>query len=549
MRKLLLLALSLLGLFDSVYLWWAYTSDSRPLVCIGGGCDVVRASPFAHAWGIPLPVYGVVMYALLVVLVFLQPLVEPPVARSLRLGLVVIAGAGFLTSLYLTSIEAFVLHAWCAWCVVSALAVTLILLLAILDAARPSLASPSGAPGAMMAMAPLNLRANVTVLAAALVLGAPTFYWLSHHGGPPPLTPSSQEALNKRLVRPFSHSTGNADASVTVVEFGDFECPVCGAEEPTVRELRQKYGDRVRFVFRQFPLMSLHPFAEKAAEASECAAEQGKFWEAVEKLYAEQNDLSEPALMRDAADLGLDQARFRACLESGAMAERVRRDLIDGQVLHVDRTPTFFVADQIVAGQIPLDRFSALIDHQLREHATAASSRAASAGGTAAAQPAGQPGGPGAASKADDDPGSPGTSLPSLSGSAFSNLPSFGVTCSEEEARKKQPVLIHTDEARQLYADPSKAQFVDVRPPKDFQGKRIPKAINIPIEEISQHWNSLPNGKTIVFYEGGRGAGDICAASRNAGRILLEHGFSPERVKVYQDGLAGWQKAGLPVTP
>ncbi|HLW79647.1 MAG TPA: thioredoxin domain-containing protein [Terriglobia bacterium] len=534
MRKVWLLALSLLGLFDSLYLLWAYTSSSRPLVCIGGGCDVVRASPFAHAWGVPLPVYGVVMYAALALIIFVQPLVAPPLAHSLRLGLTVLAGAGFLTSLYLTSIEGFVLHAWCAWCVVSALAVTLILLLAILEVARPSPPPASGA------MAPGGLRVNVTVLGVALAVGTPAFYWLAHHGGPPPLERSTQEALNERLVRPFSHSTGSPDAPVTVVEFGDFQCPVCGAEEPTLRELRQKYGNRIRFVFRQFPLMSLHPLAEKAAEASECAADQGKFWEAVEKLYAEQNDLSLPALMRDAADLGLDQTRFTQCLQSGAMTERVVRDIEDGHALHVDRTPTFFVADQVLAGQIPLDRFSALIDDQLRQQAAAPES----AGRTAATAA------PPSATKAQEDPGSTGALLPGSPGGAFQQIPTYGsVVCSEDEARKKQPVLVHTDVARQLYADPSKTLFVDVRPPKDFQGARIPKAINIPIEEMSQHWSSLPNNKTIVFYEGGRGAGDICAASRNAGRILLEHGVNPDRVRVYQEGLAAWEKAGLPVTP
>lgn len=532
MRKVWLLALSLLGLFDSLYLLWAYTSSSRPLVCIGGGCDVVRASPFAHAWGVPLPVYGVLMYAALVLILVVQPLVAPPLGHSLRLALTVLAGVGFLTSLYLTSIEAFVLHAWCAWCVVSALAVTLILLLAILEVVRPLPPDPG-------AMAPGSLRASVTVLGVALALGAPAFYWLAHHGGPPPLERSSQEALNERLVRPFSHSTGSPDAAVTVVEFGDFECPVCGAEEPTLRELRQKYRNQVRFVFRQFPLMSLHPQAEKAAEASECAADQGKFWEAVEKLYAEQNDLSLPALMRDAADLGLDQTRFAQCLQSGRMTERVVRDIEDGHALHVDRTPTFFVADQVLAGQIPLDRFSALIDDRLRQEAAAQS-----AGGTAAAVT------PPPGTKVQDDPGSPEALLPSGPGGAFQQIPTYGgVACSEDEAKKRQPVLVHTDEARKLYADPAKTLFVDVRPPKDFQSARIPKAINIPIEEMSQHWSSLPNDKTIVFYEGGRGAGDICAASRNAGRILLEHGINTDRVRVYQEGLAAWEKAGLPVTP
>ncbi|HEV2492936.1 MAG TPA: thioredoxin domain-containing protein [Terriglobia bacterium] len=529
MRKAVLLALSLVGLFDSVYLWWVYTSASRTLVCIGGGCDVVRASPFAHAWGVPLPAFGAVMYAALVVLLFAQPLVSAAREHSLRLAVAVISGAGFLTSLYLTSIEAFVLHAWCAWCVVSAIAVTLILLLSILEAARPA---PPAEPGVAP---PAPLRLNVALLVIAVALGAPAFYWLSHHGELPPLQQASREAINARLVRADSHTIGNPDAPVTVVEFGDFECPVCGAEEPTVRELRQRYANRIRFVFRQFPIMSLHPQAEKAAEASECAAEQGKFWEAVEKLYAEQSDLSEPALMRDAADLGLDQARFGQCLKSGAEAERVRRDLEDGHALHVDRTPTFFVNGQMAAGEIPLEQFAQLIDGALKAHEAVAQST------TAGAKPVAHPG----------SSSTPSGDSPLLGGatSAFSQIAAQGIGCSEAEARQKQPATIHSEEARRLQADPARAVFVDVREPIDFQTARIPGAINIPLAEMPQHWSSLPQNKTIVFYEGGRaGSGDVCAASRSAGRILLEHGFGFEHVKVYQEGLLGWEKAGLPVS-
>ena len=518
MRKALLLALSLVGLFDSVYLWWVYTSSSRPLVCIGGGCDAVRVSPFAHAWGIPLPAFGAAMYAVLVLLVFAQPLVASRLASRMQLAVAVISGAGFLTSLYLTSIEAFVLHAWCGWCVVSAIAVTLILVLSVLEIVRPE---PPPEPGVSQ---PATLRTNVALLVVAVVVSVPAFVWLAHHGEPPPLVEAPHEPLSERLERPDSHVTGNPDAAVAVVEFGDFECPVCGAEEQTVRELRQKYGTRIRFVFRQFPLTSLHPYAEQAAEASECAAEQGKFWEAVDKLYAEQNDLSEPALMRDAADLGLDQARFGQCLQSHAEAGRVRRDMEDGRALHVDRTPMFFVGERVVAGQIPLDQFAQLIDQELQRHRTSAQS----ADGPKPAE-------------------DPAVLLGASPGNVFANLPPAGIACSEAEAKKKQPTLIHTEEARRLFADASGTLFVDVRSPKDFQSSRIPRAINIPVEEMPQHWASLPRDKTIVFYEGGRSAGDVCASGRAAGRILLEHGFSPEHVRVYQEGLLSWEKTRLPL--
>src|SRR6516225_6766108 len=120
MRKVLILALSLLGLFDSTYLWWVYTSPSRPLVCFGGGgCDAVRASAYTQLWGYPLPIFGVVMYSVLVLLAFSDPLTPAGWASAKRCLVATISGGGVLFSAYLSGLEGLVIHAWCAWCVVS----------------------------------------------------------------------------------------------------------------------------------------------------------------------------------------------------------------------------------------------------------------------------------------------------------------------------------------------------------------------------------------------------------------------------------------------
>jgi protein-disulfide isomerase len=111
--------------------------------------------------------------------------------------------------------------------------------------------------------------------------------------------------------------------------------------------------------------MRVHPQAEKAAEASECAAEQGKLWEAVRKFYTWQDDLSEDALKRYAAQLGLDKSRFDQCLASGSMTGRVRGDLEDGLALGVRATPTFFVGQKMVEGPLQVERFTQLIDQEL----------------------------------------------------------------------------------------------------------------------------------------------------------------------------------------
>jgi rhodanese-related sulfurtransferase len=120
-------------------------------------------------------------------------------------------------------------------------------------------------------------------------------------------------------------------------------------------------------------------------------------------------------------------------------------------------------------------------------------------------------------------------------------------TCSEADANKKQPAMIGTAEFRQLLGATPKPLVVDVRPAKEYAAGRIPGAINMPAENFTQEWSKLPQDKTIVLYESGQSSGDICAASRAAGRALLEQGFSFEKVKVYQDGLAGWEKAAQPV--
>jgi diadenylate cyclase len=139
------------------------------------------------------------------------------------------------------------------------------------------------------------------------------------------------------------HALGPATAAVTLVEYGDYECPYCGQMHPVVKELRERVGDRLRFVFRHFPLDSVHPNARRAAEAAEAAASQGHFWEMHDLLYENQDDLGDEALRRYATRLGLDPARFEEDLEERAHAPRVREDRFGGERSGVEGTPTFFV--------------------------------------------------------------------------------------------------------------------------------------------------------------------------------------------------------------
>ena len=139
------------------------------------------------------------------------------------------------------------------------------------------------------------------------------------------------------------HVAGALDAPTILVEYGDFECPYCGAAYPVVEAVRRQLGDALCFVFRHFPLTDSHPHAESAAEAAEAAAAQGKFWEMHHLLYEHQRTLDPSDLARFAEELQLDVARFSRELSAGTYASRVQEDFQSGIRSGVNGTPTFFV--------------------------------------------------------------------------------------------------------------------------------------------------------------------------------------------------------------
>jgi protein-disulfide isomerase len=139
------------------------------------------------------------------------------------------------------------------------------------------------------------------------------------------------------------HIQGPDGAPVTLVEYGDYECPYCGAAYPVVKEVQAQMGDGLRFVFRNFPITSSHPHAEKAAEAAEAAATQGHFWEMHDYLYEHQQQLTGECLHAHAQALGLDLKRFDQDVADNAYAPRVREDFMSGVRSGVNGTPTFFI--------------------------------------------------------------------------------------------------------------------------------------------------------------------------------------------------------------
>jgi protein-disulfide isomerase len=144
-------------------------------------------------------------------------------------------------------------------------------------------------------------------------------------------------------VTPTDHIAGPERARVTVVEYGDFECPTCAAVEPAARQLRELHPANMAFVFRHYPLEEAHPHALMAAEASEAAAAQGKFWPMHALLFANQNHLSRNYLDGYAMRLDLDIARFKAEMDDEVYRQRIREHQQGGQRSHIRGTPTFFV--------------------------------------------------------------------------------------------------------------------------------------------------------------------------------------------------------------
>jgi len=158
-------------------------------------------------------------------------------------------------------------------------------------------------------------------------------------------------------------SRGNPKAPVTVIEFTDFQCPSCSAMQPILDEVLASYGDKVRFVVRDFPL-PIHANARKAAEAANAAHQQGKFFEYAALLFKRQDALDPASLKKYATELGLDRVRFDAALDKGTYADEVQHDLVDGEAYGVDSTPTIFVNGVVVA-TLSAEALRAAIDRAL----------------------------------------------------------------------------------------------------------------------------------------------------------------------------------------
>lgn len=171
------------------------------------------------------------------------------------------------------------------------------------------------------------------------------------------VTPPPTNYAPVKAVAATDHVRGNKDAKVTMIEYSDFECPFCKRFSPTVDQALKDFPNDVRLVYRHFPLRSIHPTAQKASEASECAAKLGgdaAFWKMHDKLIAA-NTLSVDVLKGFAKEIGVDQAKFNTCLDNSETAGRVDADLNEGSASGVEGTPATFINGSLASGAIPYD--------------------------------------------------------------------------------------------------------------------------------------------------------------------------------------------------
>lgn len=204
----------------------------------------------------------------------------------------------------------------------------------------------------------MKVLGGVILITLAIVIGGAFLV-----GG----TPAADEAVTPEvLVRDNSPALGPADARVTVVEFGDFECPACAALHPILQQLKTDNKDKsVRFVYRHFPL-SQHPNAQNAAEAAVEAQRQGKFWEFHDELFANQSNLDRASLEKYAEALGLDLAAFQAALDQHTHRSQVLDDRSDGQIAGVNSTPSIFINGIHFTGQYSVSNLQGAIDEALQ---------------------------------------------------------------------------------------------------------------------------------------------------------------------------------------
>jgi uncharacterized membrane protein/predicted DsbA family dithiol-disulfide isomerase len=313
------------GLAVSLLLYSEYTGQSATLCGEGGGCDAVRASIYAHPFGVPMPVFGVAFFLSLGLAATLP---------RLRRALVPLALLGGLGALALLALQAFAIHAFCRFCLVADAS-------ALVAAGTAGGVSFAGARRRAFALSG-GLTLAALALPALVIARAPA---------PPAALPGASAATAASL--PAAVAREQRPGMLTIVEFTDFECPYCRqlhvALEEALRGL-DGLGARVRIVRKMMPLPQLHPHALDAALAWCCADQAGR-GDAMASALVHADDLDREANVKLAAGVGLDPAKFRACVASPSTRARVDADVSDADAAGVAlRLPTYWIGSTMYRG-------------------------------------------------------------------------------------------------------------------------------------------------------------------------------------------------------
>lgn len=212
----------------------------------------------------------------------------------------------------------------------------------------------------------VKILLGIGIASLLLVVGASIFL-----GGSSAPDSTGQKFDPTVLVSANSHKTTTTPTKVTIVEFGDYQCPACGVAHPIVKQVLQAYGNKITFVFRNFPLTSVHQNALSSAEAAEAAGAQGKFWEMHDMLYENQKEWSDltdplPTFVGYAKKIGLDIAKFEKDVKDSAYSNVIQLDQKDGNSVEINATPTFFINGEKQTGILSVDQFKAKIDPLLK---------------------------------------------------------------------------------------------------------------------------------------------------------------------------------------
>lgn len=364
-RALALLS-AIFGTGVSVYLLVEYSIGQAGLCLTGSGCDEVRASEFAYPLGIPMPIFGVLFYAVAAWLAYRSPRGGPILGISTRTLLLLAGLVGVAMSAVLTALEAFVIHAFCTWCLASAAASVLLLAGALGVWRTPPPETSGGTSGrvrqqraraeaserdGLRRMTILGSAGTAALFSVLLVAGALA-------GGP------GAQQTGDDLAPAGSPRLGTG--AVTVVEFADFQCPACSVVGPMLSEMAA--ADEMTLVFRHFPLTTIHANAIASSRAAEAAHRQNAFYEYGDALYANQDAWSnlgatdaDAYFASLAGQLGLDVAQWQSDYASAAVRADVDADASVAQQLNLPGTPTIYIGGELYEGERSVAAFRAAI--------------------------------------------------------------------------------------------------------------------------------------------------------------------------------------------